>query len=173
MATSVGIVPQNSNEYLDSYYTNYYKKPIINNQQIFKEELKNNEEEINNSEKEVNNNEGKIIVQNVEEKKEKKKFNDSFVKYSLQASADIILAVVLGIGVNVVADFFISQFNLSLYAGIILQIFLIIVVLYFMKVISNKLYSSWNGHSQYGIMFMVFFFATQKNVINFFRNIYD
>ena len=99
-------------------------------------------------------------------------FNESFFVYSFEVVADVILAVFLGIIVNMIADYIGKFFNLPFCAILIVQLILISLVLYIMKIDSKYLYSSWKGQTNYGIIFTSVFLAVQKNMIKFFENMY-
>lgn len=94
--------------------------------------------------------------------------NESFFSYVFEISADIVLGLVLGLFVNIVADFIGKIFGINIIGILIIQFILICLVLYILKVDSKYLYKSWKGKTSYGIVFTVVFFAVQKNVVKFF-----
>lgn len=99
---------------------------------------------------------------------ESDEMHETFVQYAFEIIADIVLGICLGLVVNVCADYIGNIFNLPLSAKITVQLFLIVVVLYLMKIDSRYLYASWKGHTGYGIIFMTVFMAVQNNMIKLF-----
>lgn len=97
----------------------------------------------------------------------------SFFSYGVDILFDIILGIVLGVFINVIMDYISRILNLPFYATIIIQVFLIICVLYIMKVDSRYLYSTWRGANNYGILFTTSFIATQGNIVKFFEKIWN
>ncbi|XWV24465.1 hypothetical protein QJ856_gp0021 [Tupanvirus deep ocean] len=122
----------------------------------------NNNNNSDNSNNNNNNNNGT----------NKDNINESFFKYSFEVISDIILGVVLGVTVNIAADFIAIKLGLPRIGLIIVQIFLICLVLYIMKIDSKYLYESWKGQTNYGIVFTAVFLAVQRNIIRFFEDIY-
>ena len=100
-------------------------------------------------------------------------FNESFPRYAFEIVADMLLAITLGIVINTITNFLAKLFNLSIYVKIVVQLVLIILVLYIMKIDSKYLYSSWKGQTSYGIIFTAIFLATQKNIALFLEEIYS
>ena len=96
----------------------------------------------------------------------------SFGYYAFEIISDIVLGVILGVLLNAFVDYLGQILNMPFYAIIILQVFLIIVVLYYLKVDSIHLYAAWRGQAGYGIIFTSVFLAVQKNIIIFFEKIY-
>lgn len=102
----------------------------------------------------------------------KDELNESFFAYALEIVADMALGMFLGVMVNIISDKIAWLFKLPRIAKLIVQIFLITVVLYIMKVDSKYLYSSWRGQTSYGIVFTAVFLASQKNIVQLFEDIY-
>lgn len=100
------------------------------------------------------------------------KFVESYPAYAFEITADIVLAVLLGIGVNKLTNVIAKHFGLHIYAKLLLQLVFIITILYIMKIDSKYLYSSWKGQTNYGIIFTAIFLAVQKNVTKFLEDIY-
>ena len=98
--------------------------------------------------------------------------NESFIQYTFEIATDILLGVVLGVIVNMVADYVGKILHLPRYGVLVVQFFLICGVLYLLKVDSKYLSQSWKGQTSYGIVFTAVFLAVQKNLINFFGDIY-
>ena len=101
-----------------------------------------------------------------------KNFMESFPRYALEVTSDIVLAILLGVTVNQVSNWIGKTFKLPYYGKMIVQLILIILVLYIMKVDSQYLYQSWKGQTSYGIIFTAVFLAVQKNVMVFIENVY-
>ncbi|AEQ33047.1 hypothetical protein [Acanthamoeba polyphaga mimivirus] len=99
-------------------------------------------------------------------------FEESIFGYTFEIIADIFLGLVLGIGINVFVDHIGELLHLSFLVKIIIQLMFIIVILYFLKIDSNQLYSSWKGHTSYGIIFTSVFIASQRNLIKLFDEVY-
>lgn len=124
----------------------------------------------------TNNKDKKNVVKNVPPKKtesdtqEEKKV--SFPVYALEVVTDIGLGIIAGLSVNICADFIGKIFGLKYIGVIIVQLFLITIVLYMIKIDTRYLYSTWRGETSYGIIFMAVFLAVQKNMIKLFENIY-
>lgn len=97
----------------------------------------------------------------------------SFPEYAFEIIADIILGIVLGVLVNMIVDYVSDYFKLPMFIKLLLQLFLIIVVLYILKIDSKYLYDSWKGSTNYGIVFTAVFLAVQKNMVKLFTNLYD
>lgn len=93
--------------------------------------------------------------------------------YGFEIAYDVVLGVVLGILVNIITDKLSYIFHLHGLAKIILQLLLIIIVLYLLKYWSNYLYSSWQGETGYGVVFVSIFLVVQNNLTKFFENVYD
>lgn len=100
-------------------------------------------------------------------------FDKNFLDYSFDIAADIVLGLVLGTIVNVSADFVGKLLKLPSFGVLIIQFIFICVVLYTLKIDSKHLYQTWEGKTNYGIIFTAVFLASQKNIISFFENIYD
>lgn len=98
--------------------------------------------------------------------------NESFPSYSFEIISDIFLGIVLGVLVNTVSSLLALKLNWSKFTLVTFQFALITIILYIMKIDSKYLYSSWKGHTSYGIMFTTVFLAVQKNVIIFFEDVY-
>ena len=98
--------------------------------------------------------------------------NETFFMYTFEVAADIVLGVVLGVSVNICADFIGKVFNLNRIGILLVQFMLICIVLYIMKIDSKYLYQSWKGQTSYGIIFTAVFLAVQKNMISFFADIF-
>lgn len=99
-------------------------------------------------------------------------FAETFPMYAFEIIADIILAILLGVAVNQLSDWFGKKFNLPKYGKLLIQLFLIILVFYIMKIDSRYLYESWKGQTNYGIIFTSVFLAVQKNAVSFIEDIY-
>ena len=99
-------------------------------------------------------------------------FIESFPRYAFEVVADIVLAVLLGVAVNQISNWIAKSFHLPKYGKLIIQIILIILVLYIMKIDSKYLYNSWKGQTNYGIIFTAVFLAVQKNVTSFMDNVF-
>lgn len=97
----------------------------------------------------------------------------SFPVYALEVLSDIGLGVIAGLTVNISADFIGKLFKLNRIGILIVQLFLITVVLYVIKIDSRYLYSTWRGETNYGIIFTAVFLAVQKNMVRFFEDIYN
>ena len=100
------------------------------------------------------------------------KVKESFPTYALEVITDIGLGVFAGLTVNICADFIGSVFKLNRIGILIVQLFLITVVLYIIKVDSRYLYSTWKGETNYGIIFTAVFLAVQRNMVKFFEDVY-
>lgn len=97
---------------------------------------------------------------------------ENFIFYSFEIAADVVIGILLGFIVNKATDYLADAFNLNVLAKIILQFLLICVVLYVLKVESDKLYSTWEGSSNYGIIFIAAFLSVQKNLVMLWEYIY-
>ena len=100
------------------------------------------------------------------------KFSEPYYEYALELVVDIVLGIVLGLGVNILANYIGRIFNLSKSGKLIVQLILISIVLYVLKVDSEYLHLSWQGNTSYGIVFVSIFFASQHNLYEFFMNIF-
>ena len=98
-------------------------------------------------------------------------FMESFPLYAFEIIADMVLAILLGLSVNGVSNFIERNLGLPKYGKISVQMALIIIVLYIMKIDSKYLYPSWKGQTGYGIIFTAIFLAVQKNITSFVENI--
>lgn len=98
-------------------------------------------------------------------------FMESFPLYAFEIVADMVLAILLGLSVNGVSNFVERNLGLPKYGKISVQMALIIIVLYIMKIDSKYLYPSWKGQTGYGIIFTAIFLAVQKNITSFVENI--
>jgi hypothetical protein len=112
-----------------------------------------------------------INKKNIDKEKDED-FKESFPMYSLEVITDLILGAVLGVIVNTMADYIGNLFKLPFWGVLVVQLFLISVFLYVMKIDSKYLYNSWKGQTSYGIVFTSVFLAVQKNMLRFFENIY-
>lgn len=99
------------------------------------------------------------------------KFKESFFEYSIEVITDIVFGIFLGVLVNLTSDYMQRWFNLSLYAKCVVQILFIIIVLYFMELISPYLYRS-REDTSYGIIFTLVFIAVQPNMSHMFGTIF-
>jgi len=97
----------------------------------------------------------------------------SLPRYALEITTDGLTGVVLDILINKFADFIGSYFKKSKIVTLTVQLMLIILILYLMKVESNHLYASWQGNQSYGIVFIAVFLASQKNLTSFIKYLYD
>lgn len=93
--------------------------------------------------------------------------------YSIELTVDIFLGIILGIIVNRISDIIGRQLKLEFNTKMFIQLILIILVLYYMKVESKYLYDSWTGDQSYGIVFTSIFLSSQKNITTFIENIYS
>lgn len=93
--------------------------------------------------------------------------NVSYKTYATSLSFDCILGIVLGLIVNKVANYIVDKLNLSSHVGMVLQLFLIINVLYLVKLNSPHLHSTWHATNAYGIVFLAFFLGSQSNLSNY------
>jgi hypothetical protein len=100
------------------------------------------------------------------------KLNETFLDFSLEIVADVMMGIFLGIMVNWVATYLGRAFNLSFLATILVQFLLICMVLYLLKINADYLYKAWEDASGYGIIFTGVFLGVQRNLINFFENVY-
>ena len=110
-------------------------------------------------------------AQNERPPPDKNEFIESFPLYAFEIVADMVLAIILGLGVNGIANFIGKSVGIHRYGKLSVQLFLIIIVLYIMKIDSKYLYPSWKGQTGYGIIFTAIFLAVQKNITSFVENI--
>jgi uncharacterized membrane protein (Fun14 family) len=96
----------------------------------------------------------------------------SFPHYALEIITDVGLGVILGLSVNIATNFIGRIFKLNRVGILLVQLCLITIVLYVIKIESKHLYSSWKGKTDYGIIFISVFMASQKNVVRFFEDVY-
>lgn len=96
----------------------------------------------------------------------------SYPVYALEIITDILLGVIAGVTVNICANSVGRLLGLNRIGILIVQLFLITIVLYIIKIDSKYLYSTWKGETNYGIVFTAVFFAVQKNMMSFFEDIY-
>ncbi|AZL89105.1 hypothetical protein QKC54_gp0736 [Megavirus baoshan] len=101
-----------------------------------------------------------------------KTFEQSILGYTFEVISDIFLGIVLGIGINILVDYIGELLHLSFLVKIIIQFMFIVLILYFLKIDSSQLYSSWRGHTSYGIIFTSVFIATQRNLVKLFNEVY-
>lgn len=100
-------------------------------------------------------------------------FTEPFHEYAFEVISDIVLGVALGVIINMIVDYLGNLLGLPFSVKLLIQLTFIILILYFLKIDSNVLYSSWKGHTSYGIIFTSVFIAAQKNLIKFFQDVYD
>jgi uncharacterized membrane protein YvlD (DUF360 family) len=100
-------------------------------------------------------------------------FAETFPAYAFEVVSDIILGIVLGISVNMFVNYVGKILHLPVQIKLLFQLFIIIAVLYIMKIDSKYLYSSWKGQTSYGIIFTTVFFAVQKNMVQLFEVLYN
>ena len=100
------------------------------------------------------------------------RFKESFAHYAFEFLIDFFLAVFLGICVNTIANYLGKKLGLSFIVKFIIQLFLIIIVLYMLKIDSIRYLRSWRGQTSYGIVFVSVFLAVQANIIRFLENIW-
>jgi len=99
-------------------------------------------------------------------------FLESFPMYAFEVTADIVLAVLLGVAVNQFTNWVAHKLRIGKYSKLIIQLILIILILYIMKIDSKYLYQSWKGQTNYGIIFTAVFLAVQKNVTMFMEDVF-
>lgn len=99
--------------------------------------------------------------------------SENFIFYSFEIASDVVFGLILGVIVNYITNYLSAAFKLNTLAKIFLQFMLICTVLYIMKVESDKLYTTWQGSSNYGIMFIAAFLSTQKNLLLLYEHLYD
>lgn len=99
-------------------------------------------------------------------------FTESYPLYTLEIISDIALGIILGVSINKFVNFIGKKFSLGKYRKLIIQLILITMVLYIVKVDSKHWYTSWKGQTSYGVAFSVAFIGTQRNIIEFFEGIY-
>jgi len=110
---------------------------------------------------------------NIFEEFEDVELHEPFSVYSFEILADIFLGIALGIIVNFISSCIAKLLDLSIYAAFVIQLILIIIVLYVLKIDSKYLYGSWKGQTNYGIIFTAIFLAVQRNLIRFFELLYQ
>lgn len=99
-------------------------------------------------------------------------FKESFPHYALEVVIDIFLGIFLGLMINTLVNYLGKKLGLSRIIKFIIQLFLIIIVLYFLKIDSVHYLKSWRGQTSYGIVFVAVFLAVQANMIHFFEDIW-
>lgn len=95
-----------------------------------------------------------------------------FPRYALELIVDTALGIFLGILIDKSANAIGSYLELSDPVKLSIQFFLIILVLYIMKINSKYFYESWHGPAGYGIIFIAVFLASQKNLTKLMLDIY-
>lgn len=102
-----------------------------------------------------------------------KSYNKTFFCHSNEIIIDTLLGIFFGVCINCLADYISRIAGLNFYTTMIIQLLLIILLLYGMKVLSYNLYHSWWGDDSYGIIFISTLFASQRNFNRFIDNLYD
>lgn len=97
----------------------------------------------------------------------------SFIRYTVDLTLDAALGVVLGLLVDKITDIIAFHLKLNYVSKIILQLLLIVIVFYYLKVESKYLYESSLGDTAYGIIFPALFLASQKNLFNFIDQLHN
>lgn len=98
-------------------------------------------------------------------------FRESFPHYTTEILSDIVLGCVLGIFVNTLANIIGRDVGADRNGVLAIQLALIIVVMYILKVDSRYLNRTWRGSTDYGVIFTVVFLSTQRNVALVFNDI--
>lgn len=96
-----------------------------------------------------------------------------FISYCMQIGADVVLGVILGLAVNYLSTIVAEVLEIGSMGMYAIQFAFICAVLWFMKVESNYLYSTWEGSAGYGVVFMAFFIGVQYNMYLLFGEIYS
>ena len=99
-------------------------------------------------------------------------FKESFPHYAMEVLIDIFLGIFLGVLINTIVNYVGKKLGLSKIIKFIIQLCLIIIVLYFLKIDSVHYMKSWRGQTSYGIVFVAVFLAVQANVIHFLEDIW-
>ena len=96
----------------------------------------------------------------------------SLPKFALEVTSDVILGISLGILVDKLANIIAKYLNAGKIAKLFIQLLLIIIVLYLMKIDEGNLYASWQTEQGYGILFMALFLASQRNLLLLIEDVY-
>ena len=91
----------------------------------------------------------------------------SFPLYALELFIDGTLGIVLGIIVEKISNRIQLDLKLSDTIAIVVQIFISICVLYFMRTKSIFIYDAWKGPENNGTIFTALFLASQENFTHF------
>jgi len=83
--------------------------------------------------------------------------------YILNICLYIGFALVLGIWMDRIVDIIGKKFGLNIHIKVVIQIFLIAVVIYFLKNISNYIHQEPKSNYSYDIMFISIFLTSQAN----------
>lgn len=94
-----------------------------------------------------------------------------FLTYSLELFIDGATGLFLGLMVNYFSDWLQCTFGFDDLIKIILQIVLITLTLYIIKITIRKLFRSWRKETDYGIVFVSLFLASQRNIVKFVASI--
>ncbi len=96
----------------------------------------------------------------------------NFISYIQQVALEIVFGVVLGVLVNSTVTRLENTLEMSKFSNIIIHLCVISVVLYIVKVyIATDMTSTWDGHNNFGIIFMFFFLGTQSNIVDWLEEI--
>ena len=102
----------------------------------------------------------------------KTEVRESFFKYSVEVVTDILLGITLGVIVNLMTDYIAAIFEIHGILKLPIQLFLIVIVLYIMRIYPGISYPLRTRSDTYGVIFIPVFITAQRNFAIFFSDIY-
>ncbi|AKI79410.1 hypothetical protein [Acanthamoeba polyphaga mimivirus] len=98
---------------------------------------------------------------------------ESFLRYGGEIIIDIMLGILLGIAVNMLTDYIASIFGLKGTAKFPIQLVLIVIVLYMLRINPDISFPLRSRTDTYGVIFIPIFITAQRNFAIFFSELYN
>ncbi|AHA45213.1 hypothetical protein HIRU_S307 [Hirudovirus strain Sangsue] len=103
----------------------------------------------------------------------KEETRESFLRYGGEIIIDIMLGILLGIAVNMLTDYIASIFGLKGTAKFPIQLILIVIVLYMLRINPDISFPLRSRTDTYGVIFIPIFITAQRNFAIFFSELYN
>ncbi|AAV50892.1 hypothetical protein [Acanthamoeba castellanii mimivirus] len=103
----------------------------------------------------------------------KEETRESFLRYGGEIIIDIMLGILLGIAVNMLTDYIASIFGLKGTAKFPIQLVLIVIVLYMLRINPDISFPLRSRTDTYGVIFIPIFITAQRNFAIFFSELYN
>lgn len=103
----------------------------------------------------------------------KEETRESFLRYGGEIIIDIMLGILLGIAVNMLTDYITSIFGLKGTAKFPIQLVLIVIVLYMLRINPDISFPLRSRTDTYGVIFIPIFITAQRNFAIFFSELYN